>query len=147
MTPFAIIAKRKSLTRKQRADVFIANDGRCHLCGEKIDAVKQPWQADHVIPRELTGSDAVTEYKPAHVRCHLDKTAADRKAISKATRIRADTLGIKHKSKFQNARGGKFITRMTPNGPRTVLRSKWLRGESECETTTNPRTKLRVEER
>ncbi|BAQ18356.1 HNH endonuclease [Methyloceanibacter caenitepidi] len=94
MTPYDLIAPRKTLTRKQKADIFVREDGICHICGERIDAVKEPWHADHVIPRAISGKDTLEEYKPAHLDCHGEKTSQDRKDIAKCDRIRADRLGV-----------------------------------------------------
>ena len=96
------MTRRRSLTRNQRVRIFDANEGRCHICGQKIDGVREPWDADHVVPRGLTGSDALEEYKPAHEACHKEKTRTDNRTVKKAVRTRAKHLGIKGPSKWQS---------------------------------------------
>jgi 5-methylcytosine-specific restriction endonuclease McrA len=60
-------AKRGALTPKQRATVLAKTDGRCHLCGGKIDG---PWQADHVLAHMGGGKHTVDNYLPAHSLCN-----------------------------------------------------------------------------
>ena len=93
---------RRSLTRAQRVRIFDAHNGRCHICGQKIDGVREQWDADHVVPRGLTGSDDLKEYAPAHKDCHKAKTKEDNRTVKKAVRARAKHLGIKPASKWQS---------------------------------------------
>ena len=97
------MTRRRSLTRNQRVRIFDSNQGCCHICGEKIH-VGEPWDADHVVPRGLTGSDNLDEFRPTHKACHKEKTRDDNRAVKKAVRVRAKHLGIKNPSKWQ----GKF---------------------------------------
>jgi 5-methylcytosine-specific restriction endonuclease McrA len=45
---------RKRFTDKDRARIFADNLGVCHICGEKIDGVREAWEIEHVIAWELT---------------------------------------------------------------------------------------------
>jgi 5-methylcytosine-specific restriction endonuclease McrA len=85
--------KRKSLSRNQRVQIWDTNKGICHICGLPI-WLGEKWDADHVIPRGLTGSDALDEYKPAHVDCHKCKTKSDNRTVKKAVRVRAKHVGV-----------------------------------------------------
>lgn len=103
------MTKRRALNRNQRVSIFDANKGVCHICGHKIDGVRERWDADHVIPRGLTGSDELEEYKPAHVDCHKAKTKGDNRTVKKAVRVRANHLGVKkEKSGFWKPPGAQF---------------------------------------
>jgi len=87
---------RRRFTDKDRARIFAANNGCCHLCGGKIDGVREAWEIEHVIAWELTRDDSDENLKPAHVACHKDKThKQDRPAINKAKRREAKFQGIK----------------------------------------------------
>lgn len=87
---------RKSLTRNQRAELFLEHDGICHLCGCQINAARgEVWEVEHVEAREIGGRDDWANLRPAHVACHKAKTASDKKVIAKLNRIRNRNLGIK----------------------------------------------------
>ena len=94
MNGYDLIKPRKPLTRKQKADVFAREHGICHVCGFEIDPVKEKWNADHVIPRAITGKDTLEQYKPAHDDCHGIKAKQDRKDIAKCDRNRVNNLGV-----------------------------------------------------
>lgn len=84
--------RRMSTTRRVR--IFEAAGGVCHICGGKIDATRERWDADHVIPLELSGDDSDDNLRPAHERCHRAKTSTeDVPRIAKAKRVRAKHLG------------------------------------------------------
>ena len=93
VTNYELIKPRRTLTRKQKSDIFVREHGICHICEEKIDGLKEKWDADHVNPRGITGKDTLDEYKPAHLDCHKIKTKEDVKTIAKCNRIRANNLG------------------------------------------------------
>ena len=87
---------RKRFTDKDRARIFAANNGCCHLCSTKIDGVREAWEIEHVIAWELTRDDSDDNLRPAHISCHKQKTHnQDRPAINEAKRREAKHLGIK----------------------------------------------------
>lgn len=87
---------RKRFSVKDRARIFAANDGCCHLCGGKIDGVREAWEIEHVIAWELTRDDSDTNLRPAHKECHKRKThGEDRPAIQKAKNRQAKFTGAK----------------------------------------------------
>lgn len=79
--------KRKAITKKTRALIFERDGGICWLCKGKIEAA-QPWDADHMVSRELGGSDDIENLAPAHRDpCHREKTKRDVGMIAKSNRI------------------------------------------------------------
>ena len=89
---------RRSFSRKDRARIFAAHDGKCHICTGKI-GVGEAWEVEHVIPYALTRDNSNDNLRPAHVKCHSIKThTEDRPRISKAERQRAKHLGTWPKS-------------------------------------------------
>ena len=88
--------KRKPLTRNQRAELFLAHGGVCHLCKTRIKPEHgETWEVEHVLALEISGRDGIENLRPAHIACHKIKTASDRKMIAKSNRIRARHLGVK----------------------------------------------------
>ena len=85
---------RKSLSRLARVRVFDAAKGICHLCETRIHAGER-WEAEHPRGLAFNGSDNEDDLRPAHVRCHKPKTAAEATRRSKADRQRANHLGIR----------------------------------------------------
>lgn len=96
---------RKSLTRNQRAELFLEHGGICHLCNTRIQAERgEAWEVEHVEAREISGRDDWANLRPAHVACHKVKTATDKAIIAKCNRVRNRHLGIKKPSRFASAR-------------------------------------------
>lgn len=94
------MTRRMSATRRLR--IFQAANGICHLCGQKIDGVRERWDADHVVPYALTRDDSDDNLRPAHERCHRgrdSKTSGDVKVIAKAKRVEAKHRGAKPRSR------------------------------------------------
>lgn len=87
--------KRKRRTAQQREAICVANNWICHICGLPIDPVRQRWELDHPIPLANGGTDEDEALKPAHARCHLEKTVGDIGKIAKGKRMRARHLGTK----------------------------------------------------
>ena len=105
---------RRRFTDKDRARIFANNNGCCHLCGQKIDGVREAWEIEHVIAWELTRDDSDGNLKPAHLACHKDKThKQDRPAINKAKRREAKHQGVKRPA-------GKIASR--PKEPRPATK-------------------------
>lgn len=85
---------RRRMSTTRRARIFADHDGICHICGQPIDGTREAWDADHVIPLEISGDDTDANLRPAHKRCHVRKTAAqDVPAIAKAKRVHAKHTG------------------------------------------------------
>ncbi len=87
--------KRRIRTSLQRTKIFLDHGGICHLCGNKIDAVKEGFELEHVIAFAMTHDDSDENLRPAHKACHKEKTKQDVADIAKAKRRQAKHLGAK----------------------------------------------------
>ncbi|MBO9398765.1 HNH endonuclease [Shimia sp. R9_2] len=100
---------RRKRTPLQRAAIFQAHDGTCHICGEKIDGTREKWELEHIVAYELTRDDSDENLAPAHVSCHKQKTRKDKAAIAKAKRVNAKHIGAHQpKSNLPGSRASKF---------------------------------------
>lgn len=96
---------RKSLTRNQRAELFLEHGGICYLCGCIINAGRgEAWEVEHVQAREISGRDDWANLRPAHVDCHKVKTKEDKAIIAKCNRVRNKHLGIRKRTSFRGWR-------------------------------------------
>jgi len=94
------VAARKHFTKKDRARIFAANDGACHICNGKIDGTTEAWEVEHVIPWALTQDDSDENLRPAHAKCHKAKThGAERAMLNKTERQRLKNMGAWPKSR------------------------------------------------
>lgn len=89
---------RPAMTRRRKALIFAANNGTCYLCGGRI-SVGEAWEAEHVIPWEVSRDDSDDNLRPAHAKCHAVKTSRDRKDIAKVHRMEAKHKGFWPKSR------------------------------------------------
>ena len=85
---------RRSLSTKDRVQVFGQGDGRCYLCNLTIKP-REPWECEHPTPYAIGGSDKLDDLLPVHVACHGDKTKRDVFEIAKTKRIYAKHIGAK----------------------------------------------------
>lgn len=97
---------RKHFSRTERVRIFDLNGGKCHICDLTIKA-GEVWELEHIVPWELTRDDSDQNVKPAHYKCHKEKTVVDIGGISKADRVRAKFIGAWPASKAK-IRGGGF---------------------------------------
>ena len=85
--------RRRTLSTAERVRIFESANGNCHLCSQPIH-VSEKWEADHVIPRAVTGRDDLGAFSPAHAKCHRVKSSeVDIPQIAKTKRIRAKHIG------------------------------------------------------
>lgn len=95
----AVAQMRRRIGERERAEIFARAGGRCHWCGERIDAGREAWSVDHVLALEMGGDEAKgsDNLKPIHDRpCHAEKTGRqDVPAIRKAQRNARRSMGIK----------------------------------------------------
>lgn len=89
---------RPAMTRKRKALIFAAHNGACYLCGGKI-GIGEAWEAEHLIPWEISRDDSDANLRPSHVKCHAVKTSRDRKDIAKVHRMAAKHDGSWPKSR------------------------------------------------
>lgn len=104
---------RRTWTPLRKMKVFEVHQGRCHICGERIDGTREPWDLEHLIPIAMGGADDETNVAPAHVACHKGKTATDKVQIAKANRVRGKHIGAhKPKSLIPGSKGSGFRRKM-----------------------------------
>lgn len=86
---------RKRLSTRDRARIFAAAGGVCHICGGIIQA-GEAWEVSHPIPIALGGEDTDENRRPAHKKCHRALTAQeDIPRIAKAKRVEARHIGTR----------------------------------------------------
>ena len=83
---------RRRQSAKDRARIFAAHNGICHICKGTIQT-GEAWDVEHVIPLAISGDDTDANKAPAHVKCHTNKTAVDMGDIAKAKRREARHTG------------------------------------------------------
>lgn len=83
---------RTRWSRTRLAALFLAHDGRCHICGGKIGP-GEGWDLEHVLPLAMGGADDETNCRPAHRKCHQTKTSGDVRQIAKAKRVADRHIG------------------------------------------------------
>ena len=91
---------RRHRTALQRARIFTAHGGKCHLCGERIDGVKQGYELDHIIALALGGKDEEANLAPAHRDCHRAKSKGDTTGAAKVKRVAAKHMGGRPKHRW-----------------------------------------------
>lgn len=112
---------RKRFNDKDRTRIFAANKGCCHICNEKIDGVRDPWEIEHVIAWELTRDDSDDNLRPAHIACHKLKThGQDRPAINEANRRSAKHNGASRPSSKLATKDKREPKRLTKKLPARV---------------------------
>ena len=84
---------RKTFSKKDRARIFNASLGVCHLCKGQI-GIGEAWEVEHVIAYALTQDNSDGNLQPAHIKCHRVKTDADVTAIAQAKRREAKHIGV-----------------------------------------------------
>lgn len=112
--PYAV-TPRKKLTPKQRLKLFIARNGKCCICGGKIDGVKDRWIDEHIIPLADGGDNDADNRGIAHVSCARAKT------------IKEATDRAKHRSAAERHFGAK---RSVMPGSRTSRWKKKMNGQT-----------------
>jgi 5-methylcytosine-specific restriction enzyme A len=93
------MAKRRNWTKAQRATLYEAHEGLCHICGNLIDLDADRMEVEHLIPLALGGADEWANIRPAHATCHAAKTKSDVTSIAKAKRVH-----LKHTGQFRPPR-------------------------------------------
>jgi 5-methylcytosine-specific restriction endonuclease McrA len=77
-------AVRPSMSKLRRARIFAAHEGKCELCGEKING---PYEIEHRIAWWISKDDSDGNLYPCHVECHKPKTKTDKGKIAKVKRL------------------------------------------------------------
>ncbi len=84
---------RRKLTPHRRLQVWEMTNGRCVLCGRKIDGVRERWIVEHLRALELGGDDSLDNMGPAHAACAFIKTQNDHRRAAKAKRQKIQHIG------------------------------------------------------
>jgi hypothetical protein len=117
---------RRRISTRDRAKIFDAAHGICHMCGLKIDA-GQAWEASHRIPLACGGADDMSNLSPAHKRCHRAHTAkVDAPMIAKVRRQGQKHMGATTKGPAIPSRG--FAA--APRAPKRLSEEKRCAGPS-----------------
>ena len=100
---------RSKLTRKQIATLFLAQDGLCPLCGQKLHTkghLPVQFIDEHLQPRWQGGSENIDNRALVCRPCATEKTAAEAPVRAKGLRVRDSFIGAK-KSKSRPIPGSK----------------------------------------
>lgn len=76
MTRYDTTTKRGHMTKARLARIFLAANGVCHICCLLVRDGER-WDAEHIVPLSMGGADDDANLRPAHVRCHKTKSAAE----------------------------------------------------------------------
>lgn len=49
------MTRRRRISASERMQIWKREGGVCHICGQKIDATRERYDIEHVIPLELGG--------------------------------------------------------------------------------------------
>lgn len=79
--------KRRPMTKKRAAKIFLREQGRCYLCQKQMRAGVDEFQIEHPDSLILGGSDNDEDLRVICTPCHKAKTAADAGARSKRDEI------------------------------------------------------------
>jgi len=124
---------RRSFSKKDRARIFASAGGVCHLCNGAI-TVGEAWEVEHVIAWELTRDDSDENLRPAHVKCHREKThKQDRPAIQKAKDRQAKHTGAARPKQSIPSRPKAPAKEPKPSLPPRIM--FWPAGKSTGEGT------------
>jgi 5-methylcytosine-specific restriction protein A len=107
------VTPRKPLTDKQRLEMFLAHKGKCCICGNQIDGVRERWIDEHELALCFDGSNDLTNRGPAHEACAKTKTAKEATTRAKGRRFSEFHLGAKRsKSPMPCGRRSKWKKKM-----------------------------------
>lgn len=111
---------RKSISKAQKARVFLAWHGRCARCCHKLEAGDRV-DYDHIVPVWLGGKNEDDNLRPLHFRCHLDRTKIDARDRAHVKRLNGTTpkrAGKPIRSRgFDRSKTRKFNGTVIPRAP------------------------------
>ncbi len=99
---------RHHISKKLRAEVFLASAGRCEVCSLKIMGT---FDVDHRLALHHGGLDEVGNMRALHPECHRQKTKGDRTISAKINRINKTEAGERKAKRAIPNRG--FETTLT----------------------------------
>lgn len=105
------MAKRRKLTRRQKADLFLQHNGQCAECGSKLSLGEAEW--DHIKERRMAVDEQdaaereeLTNFQPLCECCHKAKSA--------------EWTGIHAKAERQGGRGGSQYARRSKGKTKSI---------------------------
>lgn len=119
------MTKRPAMTQKRRMEVWIARNGTCYLCRQKVKAT-EAWDVEHRIAWELSKDDSMANLEVAHREgCHKAKTAKDKGTIAKAKRQGLETgQQARRRKNGSTMKSAPFPKGGKPQWPKRPLSSK-----------------------
>lgn len=69
-------AKRRKMTPQRVLKIYLARNGRCHVCGMKLPAGTD-YEIDHITALVNGGTDEDDNLAPICIPCHDEKTPED----------------------------------------------------------------------
>lgn len=104
--PDRSVEPRKPLTKKQRAEMALAQGGRCGCgCGGKLDHPGEGTIDEHLNPLGLTGTNDLSNRRLFRLPCAKAKTVKDHGDIAEAKRREARDNGTRRARKPIPSRG------------------------------------------
>lgn len=120
---------RKPLTKKQRAEILLAQDGYCGCgCGVKVDHAREGSIDEHMDPLGLTGTNDLENRRIYRLPCAKAKTKDDIARIAKSRAMAGETGQRARREK--NGSRLKSASRWPPKGS-AKLQSRKFRKEKE----------------
>jgi 5-methylcytosine-specific restriction protein A len=90
--------KRDKLTRKQIAELFLRQDGRCPECGQKLQTkghIPVQFIDEHDLPLWAGGTNELQNRGLVCRPCAKDKTIREAPQLAKSRRVRDKAIGAK----------------------------------------------------
>ncbi|MER2267588.1 HNH endonuclease [Methylobacterium oxalidis] len=84
---------RSCLSPRQRLQAWERTNGKCVVCGERIDGARERWIVEHIRALELGGADELANMGPAHEACGREKTRDDHARTARAKRQKLRHIG------------------------------------------------------
>lgn len=101
---FLAPTKRKKISKKEAARLFLLHNGMCANCGLQIKSGER-WFIEHVDALVLGGAETDDNRRPAHLtKCKAKKDAADAAARAKRDRIITQDFDRGDRPKLQSQR-------------------------------------------
>jgi 5-methylcytosine-specific restriction endonuclease McrA len=121
---FIAPTKRKKISQKEAARLFLLHNGICANCGQQIRG--RDWFIEHVDALVLGGAETDDNRRPAHVKCKAKKDASD--AVARSKRDRMLTKGWQRESSPKRKLG-------TGNHQHSATRPiiRWMDRQEEAE--------------
>lgn len=108
MTSRISTEKRKAPTRRQAVEIVLRQDGRCTVCGEKLQPGNIAY--DHIAALVHGGGNEIENYRAICADpCHKGKTRRDVQDRAKSNRITGKTKTRNKSARFSGPRRGSDV--------------------------------------